>query len=121
MVIMWSPSTQIGGVDLTSEVLQGSAFAVGAMLFALADRSRPNIFVLGHDLSSFVEYLLRFRGHVIRIAAMLLAFDATLKFGKYVSPWRTGGMLRFAENGIWILVASALAYVFARLVFTRLI
>lgn len=121
MIIMWSPITRIGGLDLTSEVLQGSVFAVGAMLFALADRSRPNFFALGHDLSSFVEYLLRFRGHVVRIATMLLAFDAALEFGKYVSPWRVGGIVRFAENGAWILVASALAYVFARLVFTRLI
>ena len=121
VAIMWSPVTRIGDLDLTSPVLQGSAFAVGAMLFALADRRRPNFFVVGHDLSSYLKYLLRFRGHVLRIAVMLLAFDAVLEIGKYVSPWRHGHVSRFAENGVWILVASALAYIFARLVFARII
>lgn len=115
MVIMWLPDPDFGGVDLSSPIAQGGSFAVGAALFALADQSRPHFF-RRRDSDGLLNYLVvRFRRHLVRIAAMLIGFAVILEVGQFFEVGRVFRFSQLARNVGWILVASAVIYALTRL------
>ncbi len=116
VLIMWLPDPRLAGLDLASPIVQGAAFAVGAALFALADPRRPHFFRRPANSQGAVGYLvLRFRGHLFRVVLMLVGYAAILEAGQYFEPRRRSSVFDFAENALWILVASAAVYCLARL------
>jgi hypothetical protein len=116
MLIMWLPQSDFGGLDLTSPMVQGAAFAAGAVLFALADRRRPHFFRRPRDSQSPIAYLVRrFKGHLMRIALMLVGYAALLEIGQYFAIGRSFRFAQLAENAVSILLASVAIYVAARL------
>ena len=116
MLIMWFPEPNFGGVDLESPIVQGTAFALGAVLFALADRSRPHFFRRARGSQSPIAYLvLRFKGHLLRIAALLALYAALLEIGQFFVIGRAFRFGQLADNLVSILLAGAALYIGARL------
>lgn len=115
MLIMWLPEPGFAGFDLTSATVQGAAFAVGAVLLASADRRRPHFFRRRGDSESPIAYLvIRFKGHLVRIALMLVGYAAILEVGQFFAAGRSFRVAQLAENTAWILLASAAVYALSR-------
>ncbi|HEV7995068.1 MAG TPA: hypothetical protein VGP52_02295 [Stellaceae bacterium] len=116
MLIMWSPEPNFGGFDLGSPVVQGVTFALGAVLFALADRSRPHFFRRAGGSQSPIAYLvLRFKGHLLRIAALLALYAVLLEIGQFFVIGRAFRFGQLADNLVSILLAGVALYIGARL------
>jgi hypothetical protein len=112
---MWLPRPQLAALDLTSPLVQGVAFAMGAALFALADPARPRFPHGRAGSQAAIAYLaVRFRRHLFRVAAMLVGFAAILEIGQYFEADRRFSVFELGENALWILGASAAVYGLAR-------
>jgi hypothetical protein len=120
MLIMWFPEPNFGGVDLSSPTVQGVTFAIGAVLFALADRSRPNVFRRSRGSQGLIAYLvLRFKGHLLRIAGLLAVYAVLLEIGQLFVIGRAFRFGQLADNLVSILLASGAIYIGARLLLTH--
>ena len=116
ILIMWLPEPQFARFELTSPSLEGLAFAVGAVLFALADRSRPRVFRPRPDAQKAIAYLvLGFKRHLVRVTLMLIGYAAVLEVGQIFVPGREFYAFELGENTLSILLASVLVYAVARL------
>jgi hypothetical protein len=114
---MWLPRPNLAGIDLTSSVIQECAFAIGAALFALADTSRPRFLRRRANSQAAIAYLpLRFKRHLLRVTAMLIAFAVILEIGQYFESHRRFSVFELGENTLSILGASAVVYGLARFV-----
>jgi hypothetical protein len=109
------PDPDFGGLDLGSPTVQGLGFAAGAVLFALADRGRPHSFRRQPDTESLLAYLVvRFKRHLVRIAALLICYAAILEIGRWFAVEQRFSLARLAHNVSWILLACAALYVLTR-------
>lgn len=116
LLIMWLPDPQFAGLDLASPIVQGAAFAVGAVLFALADPDRPRLLRRHPNSQRAIAYLaLRFKGHLVRVALMLAGYAAILEVGQIFELQRRFSVFDLTDNILWIFVASAAVYGLARL------
>ncbi len=116
VLIMWLPNPRLAALDLASPIVQGAAFAIGTVLFALADPRRPHFLRQGSNSQEVIAYLVvRFKGHLLRVVLMLIGYAAILEVGQYFDPRRGFSVFEFAENILWILFASIAVYVLARL------
>ncbi len=116
LLMMWLPEPQFARFELTSPSVQGLAFAVGAVLFAMTDRARPRVFRPHPDAQKAIAYLiLRFKGHLVRVTLMLICYAVVLEIGQIFIPGRAFHVFQFSENTLSILVASVLVYAAARL------
>jgi hypothetical protein len=115
MAIMLLPERDFGGLDLAAPTVQGISFAAGAVLFALADRSRPSFFARAQDPAGPLRYfVIRFKRHLVRIAAMLICYAALLELGRCFAVGHRFRQAQLAHNIGWILLACAVMYILTR-------
>ncbi|HEU0156877.1 MAG TPA: hypothetical protein VFQ82_12455 [Stellaceae bacterium] len=119
MLIMWLPRPRFAGIDLTSEVVQGAAFVVGAVLFALADDQRRAFLRRRGGQSPVAYVVLRFKRHLARVSLLLAGYAAILEIGQLFAAGRQFHISRLFENIGWVLVTSLVVYALARLLFAN--
>lgn len=116
VAVMLLPQADLGSLDLSFPSVQGASFAVGAVLFALGDRKPPYFFQTGPSAQNLLGYyLVDFKRHLVRLAAMLLFYWGLLEMRWY---FEVGGAFRFAplpHHSGWILLACAMLYILARI------
>lgn len=118
--IVLLPGPDFGGLDVGSPTVQGISFAAGAVLFALADRERPAFFGWAQDPARPLRYfVIRFKRHLIRIAAMLICYAAVLELGRSFAVEHRFRLMPLAQNISWILLACAVLYALTRLILVK--
>jgi hypothetical protein len=115
MAIVVLSAADFGGLGWRSPVVQGIAFAAGAVLFAVADRDRPHLLRRREGAESPLGYLVtRFKRHLLRIAAMLIGYAILLEVGRWLAVGPRFRLAQLAANIGWILFACAMLYTLTR-------
>ncbi len=116
ILIMWLPASEFGGLDLTSTVVQGGSFAAGAVLLALAERSRPRLWRRPSPGRGRLQDLIaRFARPLGHLAALLAFYAAILELGQYSVDGRRFRLAPLVPGTAWILLACAALYAIVRL------
>ena len=109
---MWWPWRYAFGVDLGDPMLQGTAFAVCMLLWALSRGGRlRNDPYFEYRSSVWQSDIATIRRNVTRLVAELIVLAAVLEFGQFVLPRRHGTFGDFFLNAVGIIGAGAVTYV----------
>lgn len=118
--MMWFPTPHFAEIALTFYMVQVASFTLCAILFALSSPISLESFLPMCNHQRFVSYVNRFKRHFVRLSLMLLAYAAILEICKYFLSGHAR-VSQFGENELWILLASGLAYLVARVLFSWII
>ena len=119
-VVMLFPAHSLNGIDLSSHYLQTSMFAISALLFALLENTRPEMYppsVAADDFLKIVQ--VRWGRHVLRVMILFLFYAGFLEIGQLFAPTRVAGFGGFAENAASVMFTSGIMYAGVRILLSN--
>lgn len=118
--VMLYPHREFLGVDFSSHIVQSSAFALNALLFAVIENARPEVYLPYAALSDLRRMArVRWARHTMLVMVLFVMYAGLLELGQFIAPSRIPGITGFADNAASVLLTTAIVYIVVRIILSN--